>query len=193
MDYPLALTVALKEVGATYYALEISAKFANFWAVYWGPLSLRTTSGIPWREKIAFRAVMTADSHLDNLWVSRKIIDCQQVAAPLKLEYSRGQNKVNIRSMYNDRATVLAFSFHAHFPLVFKSFVSVRLLSVRFASVYQPFSNHFHCVILNAVVRFLNRFRCVVLTSYQKQRILLHGSKGVRSSSIVRSKPTRTY
>ena len=64
--------------------------------------------------------------------------------------YSRGQNKVNVCSMYNDRATVLVFSFRASFSFIFKSFISVRLLSVSFASVYRPFSSHFRCVVLNA-------------------------------------------
>ena len=76
--------------------------------------------------------------------------------------YSRGQNKVNVHSTYNDRATVLAFSFCAHFSFVFKSFVSVHLSSVRFVSIYCPFSDRFHCVVLNAVVLFLKRFHCVV-------------------------------
>ena len=37
-----------------------SANVANSREAYWGPLSLRRTSGIPYREKINFRAVMTA-------------------------------------------------------------------------------------------------------------------------------------
>ena len=56
----------------------------------------------------------------------------------------------NIRSVYNDHATVLAFSFRACLSLVFKSFIFICLLSVHFAFVYRLFSNCFCCVVLNA-------------------------------------------
>ena len=63
-------------------------------------------------------------------------------------------------STFVQRETMLAFLFHARLSLVFKSFVSICLLSICFAFIYRLFSNRFHCVVLNACGAI--RFCCVV-------------------------------